>query len=161
MAGLDTAVQIRQLREQLQQRLSDLEEQLRPLQSEAAKIRAQLDLATKLFEVANRDVLPSNAELVGAEPQTGPKQPIGNVVAEILEASASPLHISEIRNRYVATGREIPGKGAEANLLAYMVRDPRFVRVAKGTYALVDPNSPVKGIQLPTVNTRRKRPARP
>lgn len=65
-----------------------------------------------------------------------PDGAVSDVVVEILREAGGPLHISDIKQRFLATGRSIPGRGTESNLLSYIVRDPRFTRVSKGTYTL-------------------------
>jgi hypothetical protein len=134
MGPEDTGGQIEELRGRLQTRLTEIEEQLRPLQGEAAKLRTQLDLVTKLLHVTTGNgTVPKQAPAL-ANDISG--KTVADNVAEILASAGESLHISQIRDRYVESGRTIPGKGTYANLLAYMVRDRRFVRVAKGTYAL-------------------------
>jgi hypothetical protein len=137
MKAGDTGGQIEELRATLQARLAEIEEQLRPLQDEAVKLRTQLDLVTKLLHVTKGEgtVAEPPQQVQFAEATTSGKLVADNV-AEILMTAGTPLHISQIRTNYLETGRTIPGKGTYANLLAYMVRDRRFIRVAKGTYAL-------------------------
>jgi hypothetical protein len=151
MGPEDTGGQIEELQGRLQTRLTEIEEQLRPLQGEAAKLRTQLDLVTKLLHVTTGNgTVPKQASALASDISG---KTVADNVAEIL-AGGEPLHISQIRDRYVEGGRTIPGKGTYANLLAYMVRDRRFVRVAKGTYALSDRT------QLPADPPKRRRKRR-
>jgi hypothetical protein len=153
MDSLDTTGQIEELRVRLELRLSELEEQLRPLQMEAGKIRTQLDLITKLLRVTGDDgSAPESKKQSHNGGRAVEGQPPAVVIAEILSTADRALHISEIRDRYLAMGRIIPGKGTEANLIAYIVRDQRFKRVAKGTYALA-----AEGEIQATPRPRRKR----
>jgi multidrug efflux pump subunit AcrA (membrane-fusion protein) len=136
-AALDDAVQIEELRAQLQSRLAQIEGQIQPLQAEAAKLRTQLDLVTKLLHVTKADgTILEPSQPVSTSASVAPGKAVADNVAEILVNAGQPLHVSEIHARYLRTGQPIPGKGTEANLLVYMVRDRRFTRVAKGTYAL-------------------------
>ncbi len=50
-------------------------------------------------------------------------------------SATRPLHISEIHEQFVARGYTIPGSGTPFNILAHLVNDKSFVRVARGTYA--------------------------
>ena len=127
---------------ELEQRLVELEEQVRPILSEVERIRQQLDLVAKLEVLQAGGSSMSNGGLARQqdvrrliEPASGAS--VGDVLAKILADAGEPLHISAIRERYLATGRHIPGQGTISNLLAYMGdKDGRFERVAKGTYRL-------------------------
>jgi predicted ribosome quality control (RQC) complex YloA/Tae2 family protein len=148
----DTGDQIEELEARLRARLKEIEDQLRPLQSEAAKLRAQLELVTKLLHVTKADGTPVESPQQASAPAAfGSGKTVADNVAEVLVAAGQPLHISQIRDNYLKTGRTIPGKGTYVNLLAYMVRDPRFVRVAKGTYALSGKTA------LPAKSAKRRR----
>jgi len=142
METVDTTRQIEELKARLSSRLAEVEEQLRPLQAEAGKIRTQLDLIAKLIRVSSTDAIEKNANREEGTDESSAGESPTDTIAQILSISDGPLHISEIHNRYLATGKMVPGKGTESNLIAYMVRDPRFRRVAKGTYALADGNQP-------------------
>lgn len=137
MELVDASGPIEELKARLQARLAEIEEQLRPLQGEATKLRTQLDLVTKLLRVTKADsTILESPQQVLAPGVTISGKTLADGVAEVLLSAGTPLHISEIRTKYLDSGRMIPGKGTYANLLAYMVRDRRFVRTAKGTYAL-------------------------
>lgn len=129
METVDTDLQ--SVRERLQNRLIEVERQLGPLQAEAAKVKTQLEFVERALGVDE-----ATAPTMAKQARSGPRRSINELVEKILVEAAQPLHISEIRKRFVAAGHEIPGQGKESNLLIYMVRDPRFVRVAKGTYGL-------------------------
>lgn len=151
----DTDERIEELGTRLRTRLDEIENQIRPLQNEAAKLRAQLDLVNKLLRVtkSNGTTLVSEySSEVAKSTSAATGKTVADTVADVLAGAAQPLHISQIREGYLNTGRPIPGKGTYANLLAYMVRDPRFVRVAKGTYALSGGNA-----SAPRRVKRRKR----
>ena len=120
------------VRQRLRDRLSELEQQLGPLQAEASRLRAQLELIERALKVDASAAEP----VVKQRAVGGLEGSVNELVEKILAEAGQPLHISEIRKRFLAAGREIPGQGAESNLLVYMVRDRRFVRVAKGTYGL-------------------------
>jgi hypothetical protein len=129
--------QIEEWRDQLRHELQELERQATPLLAHIRQLKQQLDLLDRLARVTAEGALPdppaSPSELTAPNDQGSPPT---EIIAEILRKAGEPLHISAIRERYIASGHLIPGKGTESNLLAYMVRDPRFVRIAKGTYSL-------------------------
>lgn len=164
ISNVDT--DLSQIRERLSRRLSELDEQLAPLQAERARLGAQLDLVERALSVDGDGVPTKTADgsAFVPPPAAGPRETVTAGVAKILAEAGTPLHISEIRNRYIASGEKIPGRGTESNLLIYMGRDPRFVRVTKGTYALSDGTSPIAQVQEPTLNKvhrrRRKRRSR-
>ena len=132
-----------QIRERLSRRLSELDEQLAPLQTERARLGTQLELVERALSVdgGGAPAVAAADSTVVPPASAGPRETVTAGVAKILAEAGTPLHISEIRNRYIASGYTIPGRGTESNLLIYMGRDPRFVRVTKGTYALSDGTS--------------------
>lgn len=148
-----------QIRERLSRRLSELDERLAPLQAERARLGAQLDLVERALSVDGTGVTAKAADDSALVPllATGPRETVTAGVAKILAEAGTPLHISEIRNRYIASGQTIPGRGTESNLLIYMGRDPRFVRVTKGTYALSDGTSAMTQAPEPTFKKAQKR----
>jgi hypothetical protein len=135
------------IRQRLQERLRELEQQLNPLQIEATKVRTQLDLVKKALTTENPPPVQQDGRGT-----TVPRNAISGLLERILSEAAQPLHISEIRKRYLAAGNEIPGQGTESNLLVYMVRDPRFIRISKGTYSLA-----ASGIAPIKTKTKRRR----
>lgn len=148
-----------QIRERLSRRLSELDEQLTPLQAERARLSAQLELVDRALSVNGTGVpaKPAADAVTASSIPAGPSEMVPAVVAKILAEAGEPLHISEIRNRYMAGGHTIPGRGNESNLLIYMGRDPRFVRVTKGTYALSDGNPNIVQTQEPILKKARRR----
>ena len=116
----------------LQAKLLDLQQKIAPLTSELDKTRQQIQLVGRLLGLENGQT--------GAAP--GPPPPVsngasvGDILVEILAAEGEPLHVGDLKVRFLSRGHTIPGKGTDSNLIAYLTRDPRFVRVARGTYAL-------------------------
>jgi hypothetical protein len=153
---MDPALKIQDIdewRQRLRNELSELERQTTPLLAHMRQLKQQLDLLDKLADVTARGAStePSESGAAGSLPSTPVGQSLTEVVFEILRQAGEPLHISVIREKYLASGHQIPGKGNESNLIAYMVRDPRFARVAKGTYTLAS-----AGV-TPPLKRRRKR----
>lgn len=150
-----TADQLRQWERTLRERLDALQLQLQPLLAESERARQQLALVQRLLSVTEgqltSETVPpvSRDESVAAAGGT-----IADAVASILEAAGKPLHIREIRERFLASGRVIPGQGTESNLLAYIGRDGRFVRVGRGTYTI---SSGADAPAVKAVKTRKRR----
>lgn len=61
---------------------------------------------------------------------------IKNNIADILADENGDLHYKHIYERLLKRGIKITGKDPLQNLLSYLSRDDRFVRVDKGTYTL-------------------------
>lgn len=64
------------------------------------------------------------------------RHPVVDNVARILEEEGHPLHISEIMRFLQDQKVALPGRGEQANVIAHMRRDPRFVRPSRGVYGL-------------------------
>lgn len=144
---------LEKVRERLQQRLADLESELQPLQEQAARVRVQLDLIAKALKAGDKGSDQAAATVAAPSARTA----IPEVIQEILKEAAQPLHVSEIRNRYIAKGLTVPGQGTESNLLVYIVRNPMFTRVSKGTYALADGELPKEVPAKPRTKRRRRK----
>src|SRR5258708_34540895 len=98
MESEDTSGQIEELKAKLQARLAEIEEQLRPLQGEAVRLRAQLDLVTKLLHVTTADSIPVEfPQHVAAATVSISANTVADNIAEILVSAGTPLHISQIR----------------------------------------------------------------
>ena len=148
-----------EIRERLARRLLELDQQLTPLQTERTRLSVQLELVDRALSV-NGTRVPANAATDAATAPSiaaGPSEMVPAIVAKILAEAGEPLHISEIRNRYIASGHTIPGRGTESNLLIYMGRDPKFVRVTKGTYALSNGNTNMVRTQEPPLKKAHRR----
>jgi seryl-tRNA synthetase len=59
-------------------------------------------------------------------------------IADILAEQNGELHYKHIYDKLLSRGIRIPGKDPLQNLLSYLSRDERFVRVDKGTYTLTE-----------------------
>jgi hypothetical protein len=122
-------------RAQLESRLTELMSEMKPLLDEVEKTKARLQLVKDLLQIerGSEETFPSRAESLHLASDAG----VTEICAAILRKAGEPLHISEIKKRYWALGRKIPGQGKESNLLAYITRDPGFKRARKGVYRLV------------------------
>ncbi len=149
---------------QLEARLNELGQQIAPLLAEHERLRQQIDLVQKLLRLATGTTPEESVKSVhttsGWQTQgPGDESPAG-VIEAILHDAGGPLHISEICKRYLATGRMIPGQGSYSNLIAYIVRSPKFVRVSKGTYGLLPPGEEPQTRQTSRRRRRRSRSGR-
>jgi len=142
------------IRDRLLKQAVGIEEAIRPLQEQLTRVRGQLDFIERALQIGagiEQPTKPAN-ELQAVKPN------IADRVLELLKEAAQPLHISEIRNRYIAKGFTVPGRGNESNLLVYIVRDPRFIRVSKGTYAVAEGGVvPVPNVKPKAKKRRRKK----
>jgi hypothetical protein len=121
----------------LERKLAELDARVKPLLAEVEKTRQQLQLVDRLLGLESHSGTDHSA--VNGTPSTRPSRLNGSVteaLVSILRQVGQPLHISELKERFLQLGLTIPGRGTESNLLSYIVRDPRFVRVSKGTYLL-------------------------
>lgn len=125
-------------RAELESHIAAVEGQIQPLQVELEKARQQMDLVTRLIRLQQGEtsVEPVSATRPAPHAAGESEGTVADVIAGILEQEGGALHISEIRSRFIDTGRAVPGQGTDSNLIAYITRSSRFVRVAKGTYAL-------------------------
>lgn len=64
------------------------------------------------------------------------RHPVVDVVAGFLADEGHPLHINDIMKSLKEANVTLPGKGDQANVIAHMRRDPRFVRPSRGVYGL-------------------------
>lgn len=140
------------LKEQLVVYLAGLQEKSASITAEIDRTKQQIELIERLLRVSDAGAAPKATATSG----TGGATP-SEVIRQILQEANAPLHISEILSRYVARGNRVPGKGTEANLLSYMVRDARFVRVAKGIYTLASGGTAYPSVAKQRTRKRRKR----
>jgi len=113
------------------------------LQAESNRIDTDLQRATKKLELVRQmrslesDPAPQTAPAVSAS-RDGRATPtlVREMAQRILAKAARPLHISEIHKQFIDNGYAIPGSGTPFNILAHLVNNKSFVRVARGTYAL-------------------------
>jgi hypothetical protein len=120
-----------------------LGQEIQLLQSERERIESELQRATKKLELVRQMRLLEDGSAQSAPPvATALKErratptAVREMAHKVLSESAGPLHISEIHQQFVARGYAIPGSGTPFNILAHLVNDKSFVRVARGTYAL-------------------------
>ena len=138
--------------------------EIQRLQSERERIDSELQRATKKLELVKQMRLLEDGAAQSALPVvTAPKErratptAVREMAHKVLSESARPLHISEIHQQFVARGYAIPGSGTPFNILAHLVNDKSFVRVARGTYALAGSVPPEQVLPRAKRKTRRRR----
>lgn len=114
--------------------LADAERELRLL-TELAQIRGvELPEAARSVGPASNG---ASAATTGRTPSRSKSALLSAVIA-ILQKHGRPMQIQDlmaaVRERQVA----IPGQGVQANLIAYISRDPRVVRPRRGYYGLAE-----------------------
>lgn len=144
-AGLDEEALDRALEYALR-RESELAEQIDALGSERQALKQEVALLERLRALRRPEEYP--LETTGASPGGPVMQPVTSTASgrpphpavqaaiEELEAAGKPLHISEIMRLLESRGVEIPGAGAQANLIAHLSRNDNIVRPSRGIYAL-------------------------
>lgn len=117
-------------RSQLKAWLTSVTGDLRDVEERLASIEV------KRTELARRAAL--IRELLGEEQAV--EQPVAGAaqfreaLKAVLVEARRPLHLDEIRAELAKGSIEIPGKGADANIITHLRRVPGVVRAAKGTY---------------------------
>ena len=140
--------------DRLRMRIQELETEIAPLQEQLSRLRVQLEFVDRALN-ARTDGSQSSVQSPIAEPSTKPG--VAERIFEILRDAGRPLHVSEIKTQYERKGWQIPGQGNESNLLVYIVRDSRFTRVSKGTYALMADGAPPAVPSKPQRKRRRRK----
>lgn len=129
---------------------------MRPLQEQLGRLKAQLEFIDRALQVGVADDPPR----VPSSEIKATRQNVADRIFDLLQEAAQPLHVSEILHQYVAKGFTVPGRGNESNLLVYIVRDPRFTRVSKGTYAIAQSGVVPAPSVRPKAKKRRRKKAR-
>lgn len=150
MKDIETVLNIGNLvatRDQLASGLDDARVEMNRLKAAISIMEERLQLVSRLIEVEERSEPEDHTSSSGqrfewvesqlASSSRSSEDQIETEVEGILEAAGNPLHISEIRSELIQKGVPIPGRGDDANIIVRLRKDPsRFVRTARGTYAL-------------------------
>jgi len=137
--------------EELSQRRQELDVQLQHVSRKLELVRQMRSLE----ESPQLDGVQNPAETVSVEKRPTPAS-VREMARRILTELGRPLHISEIHRQFLNRGYPIPGGGTPFNILAHIVNDKTFVRVARGTYALTG-TVPEEQVLPRTPRTRRIR----
>jgi hypothetical protein len=115
-------------------RLTEAERELRLL-TELAQIRG-VELPEAARVVVHGSATPGTNGSAAGRTQPQSKSTLLNTVVEILEARGEAMQIQDLMEAVRQRQVRIPGKGAQANLIAHISRDPRIVRPRRGFYGL-------------------------
>lgn len=125
--------------EALETKLSEIKGEISELQSKIKDLFGQIEQRQK-----QADNIVSLLEIEGVSCDEEQRVLLGQISVPDLAfnylaglAKQTPVHYREIAKQLLSQGTLIPGKDPDANLLAQISRDGRFVRVAPGTYGLV------------------------
>lgn len=143
---------LQQLIDEAAKAVRSREEDVNAARGLLAEAERELKLLTELAQIRGVE-LPEAARSVGAmtDPATNgasgaaagrtpsrSKSALLSAVIEILQERQEPMQIQDlmaaVRERQVT----IPGQGVQANLIAYISRDPRIVRPRRGYYGLAE-----------------------
>jgi hypothetical protein len=105
-------------------------------EQEARLIKQLLTLGNEPPEEEDAVLTLTIAESAEGTPLPRSRHPVVDEVARLIEAEGHPLHISEIMRLLEQRNAALPGRGDQANVIAHIRRDPRFVRPSRGVYGL-------------------------
>jgi hypothetical protein len=141
-----------------------LGQEIQSLQGERERIDSELQRAAKKLDLVKQmRLLEGGSAQSVMPPVTTLKErratptAVREMAHKVLSESPRPLHISEIHEQFVARGFAIPGSGTPFNILAHLVNDKSFVRVARGTYALAGSVPPEQVLPKAARKARRHR----
>ncbi len=130
------ALQLGKWESALKHELDDLRKRRNEIESQFQRVSKRLELIRQmraLDEAPEQPVSPPDSPASEAKPTPST---VREMTKRILIDTGRPLHISEIFREFTNRGYPIPGRGTPFNVLAHLVNDKSFVRVARGTYAL-------------------------
>jgi hypothetical protein len=138
-------------------RVSDLESQAKAVATQLQTARQELALLQQLVSLRTGRSSAKSAAADGASPatrSTALPHPVVLEAIQELQDVGHPLHISELMDRLQTRNVEIPGAGAQANLIAHLTRSDEIVRPSRGMYALASWDLPDRP---PVKKSRRRR----
>lgn len=150
---------LRQWEQELSAEVETLRQRSNQIQSELQRSMRKLELVRQMLEVDGQDV---QADQQRGPDGTGPRPTsitVRDCVRRILQEAGKPLHISEIHQEFLRRGYPIPGVGTAFNILAHIVKNKDFVRLARGTYALSE-SVPADKVVVARSAERRRRSRR-
>jgi hypothetical protein len=125
------------------------------IDSELQRAAKKLELVRQMISLDGNSGSKTEANALNAKDGRTTPTAVREMTQRILAEAARPLHISEIHKQFVDRGHAIPGSGTAFNILAHLVNDKSFVRVARGTYALA--GSVPQDQVLPRAERKQKR----
>jgi len=126
------------------------------LDAQLQRVSRQLDLLRQmrsLEESPTKEGMPKGISSTSPENRATPTS-VREMAKQILTDLGRPLHISAIHQQFLRNGYPIPGGGTPFNILAHLVNDKSFARVARGTYALAE-NIPADQVLAKAPRKRR------
>jgi hypothetical protein len=93
------------------------------------------------LSAAARSLIEETADAGGGNGSEGGKRDgtaLQNAVVAILAEHGESMQIRQLMAAVQERGVHIPGSGQQANLIAYISRDPRVVRPSRGFYGLAE-----------------------
>jgi len=131
--------------ESIEREIAEITSNILPLQQQLDAAKEKLDLVRRLIHLSKPEAASSPKSINAAPPsqQALALPVIEDRIEEILRSSGKPMHISELRTSLIQMGVPLPGRGDEANIILRLRRaSDRFIRTARGTYALTSWNLP-------------------
>ncbi|MBI4299926.1 MAG: winged helix-turn-helix domain-containing protein [Chloroflexi bacterium] len=119
----------------LLEEISELQRQLEPLAAELKRKREKVAAVERLL--ALEGIAPAGALAENGQASLR-RQRLADMAFETLRAAGRPMHYRELCAAVAAAGFNVPGKDPATNLIAHIGPDPRFLRVKRGTYSLVE-----------------------
>ena len=139
---------------------SGLQREVERLQTARNRIDAELQRAAKKLDLVRQMRSLDDGHAIATSAASDVRATPGSVremTQRILSELGRPLHINEIHQQFLARAYAIPGSGTPFNILAHLVNDKSFVRVARGTYALAGSVPPEQVLPKAERKARRRR----
>jgi len=114
---------------ELEMELDELRHGLIQSQKEIALKESQLD---HIIELLRSEGMNEGQEVV----ERSEVASLSDHAYEVLKEKGTPFYYRDLVEYLQSNGVVVPGKDPAANLIAHISRDSRFVRIARGTYAL-------------------------
>ncbi len=145
----------------LKSELDELSQRRQELDVKVQHLSRKLELVRQmrsLEESPHLETTPDPIETASTEKRPTPGS-VREMARKIIAELGHPLHISEIHRQFLDRGYPIPGGGTPFNILAHIVNDKTFVRIARGTYALTGtvPDEQVMPTAPRTRGTRKRK----
>ena len=133
MNSIQRTAVLRQWKLDLEAELAKLNRKLAPLESQRADVLGQLNALSQLIGKDTDDstttpYLPSVLTKGSS---------LADAAHELLQRIGRPTHYTDLCEKLVKEGVDVPGQEPKKNLVAHLSRDSRFARTkARGVYAL-------------------------
>lgn len=116
---------------------AELDTTLAPLRQEQQTVRQMIGLVRQMLELARgREVSDGDRPPV-FQKANSPKE-LPDIAYQVLKELGTETYYRDLAARIIEQGYSIRGSDPATYLLAYIGKDPRFVKVKRGTYALTE-----------------------